>query len=173
MDLGCGLGQDLRALVRDGAPADNLVGLDLMHEYIDLGYELFQDRGKLSSTFIVQDFFEDTPEIDNLARKAKIMNSGYFMHLWTWGTQLNVAKRMMQLVASERGAIFSGSTLGDGQQEPGTLCPLASVRCFCTIRKHSLSFGNRPEQRPRLSGSFKLSSRMMNIARTLIQRDVG
>lgn len=68
---------------------------------------------------------------------------------------------------------FSAFTSGVEQQEPGTLCPLASVRCFCTIRKHSLSFSNRPEQKPRLSGSFKLSSRMMNIARTLTQRDVG
>ena len=80
MDLGCGLGQDLRVLVRDGTPAENLVGLDLMREYIDLGYELFQDRERLSSTFIAQDFFEDTPEIENIARKAKVINFGYFMH---------------------------------------------------------------------------------------------
>ena len=80
VDLGCGLGQDLRVLVRDGTPAENLVGLDLMREYIDLGYELFQDRERLSSTFIAQDFFEDTPEIENIARKAKVINFGYFMH---------------------------------------------------------------------------------------------
>lgn len=110
-----------------------MVGLDLMREYIDLGYELFQDRERLSSTFIAQDFFEDTPKIENTARKAKVINSGYFMHLFTWGTQLNVAKRMIQLAAPERGAIILGVHFGS--RAAGTWGSVPS--CFSEMFHHN------------------------------------
>lgn len=112
LDLGCGLGQDLRRLVQDGAPGEYLVGLDLEREYIELGYELFNDRSTLRSIFLAQDFNEDTPELSRLARRIKIINSGYFMHLWDWQTQLNAAKRMIRLISPGRGSLITGVHFG-------------------------------------------------------------
>lgn len=112
LDMGCGLGQDLRRLVQDGAPAEHLIGLDLEHEYIELGYELFNDRSELRSKFLVQDYAEDTLEIRRLAKKVKIINSGYFMHLWDWDTQLNAAKRMINLILPGSGSIITGVHFG-------------------------------------------------------------
>lgn len=112
LDMGCGLGQDIRRLVQDGAPAEYLAGLDLEHAYIALGYELFRDEQTLQSRFLCQDFLEDTPEISSLAKNIKIINSGYFMHLWDWDTQLNAAKRMIQLVSPTNGSIIAGVHFG-------------------------------------------------------------
>lgn len=112
LDLGCGLGQDIRRLVQDGAPAENLIGLDVVPEYIDLGYQLFMDRSKQAFTFLIQDFFEDTPEMDDLKQRVKVINSGYFMHLWSWEIQLNAAKHMIQLLSPDKGAIITGVHFG-------------------------------------------------------------
>ena len=44
LDVGCCFGQDLRRLVVDGAPSENLVGLELKPQFLSLGYDLFADR---------------------------------------------------------------------------------------------------------------------------------
>ncbi|KAJ5287485.1 hypothetical protein N7478_003171 [Penicillium angulare] len=112
LDIGCGLGQDLRRLVQDGAPGENLIGLEIQQAYIDLGYEFFQDNSTLECKFLVQDFFKDTPELTALAKKISIMNSGYFMHMFDWKKQLDVAKRMIDLMAPGKGSIITGVNFG-------------------------------------------------------------
>ncbi|KAE8413051.1 hypothetical protein BDV36DRAFT_287349 [Aspergillus pseudocaelatus] len=66
IELGCGLGQDIRRLAYDGAPSENLVGLDLRNAIIELGYDLFKDRDTLKARFIAQVFFQNTLEIGGL-----------------------------------------------------------------------------------------------------------
>ncbi|KAJ5093945.1 hypothetical protein N7456_009806 [Penicillium angulare] len=112
LDIGCGLGQDLRRLVQDGVPGKNLIGLEIQHAYIDLGYELFQDKSMLQCKFLVQDFFKDTAELVSLEKKITIMNSGYFMHMFDWEKQLDVAKRMIHLIAPSEGSIITGVNFG-------------------------------------------------------------
>ncbi|RAL16039.1 class I SAM-dependent methyltransferase [Aspergillus homomorphus CBS 101889] len=112
LDLGCGLGQDIRRLAYDGAPGDRLIGLDLVPEFVYLGYQLFRDDATLQSRFLVQDFFEDTPSMRLFAKKIMAINSGFFMHLWSWKKQLQAAERMIQLLAPEKGAIVSGIHFG-------------------------------------------------------------
>jgi hypothetical protein len=53
--LGCGFGQDIRALAVAGAPSEKLYGSDLRKEFWDLGYALFNDKDKLKSPFIQVD----------------------------------------------------------------------------------------------------------------------
>ncbi|CAG8905389.1 unnamed protein product [Penicillium egyptiacum] len=112
LDLGCGLGQGTRRLVYDGAPQANIIGLDLSKEFIDLGFELFNDQASLRSTFLVQDFFEDSESLDRWAGGFNIINSGYFMHLWDWNGQLKVAKRMISLFSLRGGNIVTGVNFG-------------------------------------------------------------
>jgi hypothetical protein len=111
-DLGCALGQDLRYLVYEGAPSENLVGLDLRQDFIDLGYDLFKDRSTLRARFLIQDFFADTPELVDLCGKIDIINSGYFLHSWDWDGQLQCATRMIQLMSPEQGAMMTGIQFG-------------------------------------------------------------
>ncbi|KAE8325281.1 hypothetical protein BDV39DRAFT_216467 [Aspergillus sergii] len=123
LDLGCGLGQDIRRLVQDGAPSVNLIGLDSTEEFINLGFELFDDRPRLGCTFIVQDFFEDTPQLDNLVSRVKVINSSYFMHLFDWDTQLRAAKRMMRLACQEKGALITGFNFGSHSPRDWDMVP--------------------------------------------------
>ncbi|KAJ6095478.1 hypothetical protein N7486_006224 [Penicillium sp. IBT 16267x] len=112
LDLGCGLGQDMRRLVFDGAPSEKLIGLELRQSFVDLGYELFQDRSSLKSHFLFQSFFEDTPEINRIAKTVKVINSGYFMHMWDCAKQVEIAKRMIHLLSSAKGSIITGVHFG-------------------------------------------------------------
>lgn len=113
LDLGCGLGQDIRRLVYDHAPADRLIGMDIIPEYVQLGYQLFHDDEiKLQSQFLVQDFFVDTLRLNSIKQRIMVMNSGYFMHLWDWNKQLQTAKRMINLMAPKRGAVITGVHFG-------------------------------------------------------------
>ncbi|KAB8070462.1 hypothetical protein BDV29DRAFT_160409 [Aspergillus leporis] len=113
LDLGCGLGQDIRRLVYDHAPADRLIGMDIIPEYVQLGYQLFHDdETRLKSQFLVQDFFVDTHELDGIKQRIMVMNSGYFLHLWNWDKQLQAAKRMIQLMAPKTRAVITGVHFG-------------------------------------------------------------
>lgn len=105
IDLGCGLGQDIRRLAYDGAPSENLVGLDLRNAVIELGYELFRDRDKLRARFISQNFFQNAPELGEIMGKAEIINSSLFMHLWDRAGQVRIGRRMIELLTPQGGLI--------------------------------------------------------------------
>ena len=62
LDLEYCFGQDLRQLVADGAPSENIYGLDIEGLLIDIGYNLFIDRGRLKSTFIVGDVYDPSTD---------------------------------------------------------------------------------------------------------------
>ncbi|QSZ29598.1 hypothetical protein DSL72_004114 [Monilinia vaccinii-corymbosi] len=44
LDIGTCIGQDLRALHRDGAPLSSLYGIDAIPEFETIGYALFRDE---------------------------------------------------------------------------------------------------------------------------------
>lgn len=94
------------------APSENLIGLDLRQDFIDLGYELFNDRSTLKTRFLIQDFFVDTPEMADLLGKIDIISTGYFLHSWDWDGQLQCAKRMIQLMSPDQGAMMTGIQFG-------------------------------------------------------------
>lgn len=121
IDLGCGLGQDVRRLAFDGAPSENLYGLDLYSELMELGYELFRDRETLKATFLAQDFFEDTPLLWKIDGRLGAINSGYFMHLWDWEGQVKLGLRMVKMLASgqDEGGLLVGVHFG--QKQPLTV----------------------------------------------------
>ncbi|RMZ38035.1 hypothetical protein AFCA_001996 [Aspergillus flavus] len=116
IDLGCGLGQDIRRLAYDGAPSENMVGLDLREGVIELGYELFKDKNTLKATFLAQNFFEDTPVLREMIGKFEIVNSGLFMHLWDWAGQVRIGQRMIELLTPQGGLITG---LHSGGREAG------------------------------------------------------
>ncbi|KAB8203622.1 hypothetical protein BDV34DRAFT_214537 [Aspergillus parasiticus] len=113
LDLGCGLGQDIRCLVQDGAPSNLSIW----------GSSCSNDRSRLGCTFIVQDFFEDTPQLDNLVSRVKVINSSYFMHLFDWDTQLRAAKRMMRLACQEKGTPITGFNFGSHSPRDWDMVP--------------------------------------------------
>lgn len=135
LDLGCCLAQDLRKLVFDGVPSENLYGLDIERDFIDLSYDLFKDHTTLKSQFVVEDMFLAEPERDcdsstskssasstspltslaSLDKRISIIAANSFFHLYNYSDQLRLAKRVVQLLSPERGSLILGRQVGSSQ----------------------------------------------------------
>ncbi|KAI0477900.1 hypothetical protein GGR56DRAFT_674220 [Xylariaceae sp. FL0804] len=59
VDVGCGVGQLVRKLASAGVDGARLHGVDVEPRFLQAGYELFRDRGRLAATFVVGDVVND------------------------------------------------------------------------------------------------------------------
>ena len=102
IDLGCCFGTDIRYLIADGANPSLITGTDQFTEYIQLGYDLFGDKDKLKTKFIIEDFFSDQftqRVLQNLAddrSKYDIAYAGSVYHLFS----LEQTEKFTKLVSS-------------------------------------------------------------------------
>lgn len=112
LDLGCWFGQDLRQLVADGAPSENIYGLDIEGPLIDIGYDLFMDRGRLKSTFIVGDVYDPSTDWSQLLDKMDIINASAFFHLFPWSKQVEAACLLVKFGRARAGTVIIGRQMG-------------------------------------------------------------
>ena len=55
LDIGCCMGTDARVMLSDGfVTEDNFTGVDICNDFIQLGYELFEDKDRLHCKFMVR-----------------------------------------------------------------------------------------------------------------------
>ncbi|KAK9720078.1 hypothetical protein K7432_004371 [Basidiobolus ranarum] len=109
LDLGCCFGADLRKLIIDGFPGNNLVGLDISSEFIELGYDLFKDRdGPMK--FIVADILSEEWSDKVADLEFDVIYLGSFLHLFTREEQDKILSRVCQLL-KPNGVLF-GRNLG-------------------------------------------------------------
>ena len=122
LDLGCCFGQDIRRLVADGVPDEKLYGADLRLEFLELGYELFQDKGSLKAHFLEGDIFEEDDEaeggkeLSKLNGKIDIIYAAAFLHLFDWEEQVRAGTRMVRLM-TENSLVFGWQL---GTTKPGS-----------------------------------------------------
>ncbi|KAK6220778.1 hypothetical protein LQW54_001970 [Pestalotiopsis sp. IQ-011] len=112
LDVGCCFGQELRQLVLDGLPPENLIGIDIAGALIEHGYELFLDR-QLESRFGVIDVFKgpDQPmwaEIEE--RGVDVLYCSAFFHLFPLQDQVAAAKLIARLVKKD--GVLVGRQIG-------------------------------------------------------------
>lgn len=132
LDLGCCLAQDLRKLVFDGAPSENLYGLDIEEGFITLSYDLFRDRSSLKSHFVIEDMLADEKDLGSgkpslstqkdstlpplplasLNKRMSVVAANSFFHLYNYSDQLKLAKRVVQLLVPEPGSLILGRQVG-------------------------------------------------------------
>ncbi|KAJ6161388.1 hypothetical protein N7470_004784 [Penicillium chermesinum] len=113
LDVGCAIGQELRKLVYDGVPGENLYASDLRGEFFDIGYDLFKDRSTLKAKFISTDIFDNNSElIKTLLHQVDIVNAASFFHLFSWDSQVLIGKRLVSLLRAQPGSLIIGRQVG-------------------------------------------------------------
>ena len=117
LDIGCGLGQDLRLLRHAGVPGDRLFGTDLLPGLIKAGYHLFRDADDdstgntiLSASFLVpHDIFTSLDGGDNggdvqdsahnpltpYRHRFAVVNLGHLLHIFSRAEQLEMLTRQV------------------------------------------------------------------------------
>ncbi|KAK8005860.1 hypothetical protein PG991_012157 [Apiospora marii] len=96
LDVGCCLGPVVRQLASQGVPDDRLYGTDLHAGFLDLGYELFGDRGRSRATYVAGDMLdENDARLDVLRGKIDVIYASALFHLFEREDQLKAAKRMV------------------------------------------------------------------------------
>ena len=126
MDLGCCLGQEIRKLVFDGAPSANTYGSDLWGGFFTVGYELFNDKDRLQTTFIAADVFDDASPLVELAGQMNIVYTGDLFHLFDLEDQERIATRVIQLLAPQPGSMVVGRQ--SGSETPGAYSRAGDTR---------------------------------------------
>jgi SAM-dependent methyltransferase len=57
LDYGCGTGDNVRQLIRDGFPQEQITAFDINGESIGLGFDLYRDRENIQDLFVVSKKF--------------------------------------------------------------------------------------------------------------------
>ena len=121
LDLGCAFAQDIRQLVYDGVDSSKCYGSDLRLDFMELGYDLFRDKGTLQSTFITGDVFDDSSPLKELDGKVDVIGTSSFFHLFNWEKQKIVARRIVKLMKPQSGSLLVGKQVGsiEPHEAPG------------------------------------------------------
>jgi SAM-dependent methyltransferase len=115
LDIGCCMGQDIRKLIHDGAPQENLYGSDLRKDFWNIGYDLFLDKSTLTTKFIEADVFDTDSHLKELNGKLSIVHAASFFHLFDWDGQVKAAKRVIELLKAEPGVMVFGRQGGKAE----------------------------------------------------------
>ncbi|CAG8195048.1 unnamed protein product [Penicillium salamii] len=112
LDAGCAFGYVLRQMAVDGAPATNLIGVDIREEFLDLGFELFQDKG-FEGRFITADLVNVDPSLAEIAGTVDIIHAAALFHLFGWDDQVSIGVRFVQLFKPGANALVIGRQIAD------------------------------------------------------------
>jgi SAM-dependent methyltransferase len=105
LDYGCGTGDNIRQLLRDGFPRAQITGFDLTWESIDLGFDLYRDRDALLDLFVVN------PTLPFREVTFDTCYSGSVIHVIADDAELDEYLANAWKVLRPGGVLF-GSTLG-------------------------------------------------------------
>ncbi len=110
VDLGCCFGQEVRQLALEGVPPENMCGMDLRQEFIDLGYDLFLDRDTLRSEMVggVDVLDEENSVLKKVEGEIDIVYTASFFHLFNWDQQVSIAKRVVKILKPQLGSMLFG-----------------------------------------------------------------
>jgi SAM-dependent methyltransferase len=114
-------GTDIRQLILDEYPETSIVGVDLYRQFIDIGYDLFQDKNTLNVKFLTGNIFDDhflspssdivaSATLDQYKHQVTYLNAGSVLHLFN-GEQIRSFIQRAALLMKP-GGWFVGAHLG-------------------------------------------------------------
>ncbi|KAL5119572.1 hypothetical protein ACEQ8H_002418 [Pleosporales sp. CAS-2024a] len=134
LDIGCCMGQDIRKLIVDGAPQENLYGSDLKQDFWDIGYDMFCDKTTLRIKFIQADVFDAESGLREYDGKIDIVHAASFFHLFDWDDQVKAIKRVIGLLQARPGSVVFGRQGG-----------MAKAGVFTHVQDGKTIFWHNPE----------------------------
>ncbi|KAF8589984.1 hypothetical protein K439DRAFT_1331348 [Ramaria rubella] len=130
IDIGCCFGHDIRTIIADGYPIENVLGLDLKRELWDVGNKLFNSTStSFPVPFIAGDIFDNkvidmespvppcsqTPSLRDLKGSLNLLRGhlsvihiSMVFHLFSEEKQLELAHRLKALLSPLPGSIIFG-----------------------------------------------------------------
>jgi SAM-dependent methyltransferase len=105
LDYGCGTGDDIRTLIKDGFPKKNITGYDIDWGNINIGFDFYLDEAEIKDIFVVSKEF---PFEDSF---FDIVYSGSILHVLS---KIEIVQEYLKhafTVLKNNGILF-GSTLG-------------------------------------------------------------
>jgi len=113
LDLGCGMGQNLRKLIFDGVPQDQIFGSDFAQGLIKAGKDFFRDETKLKTEIVTADIF-DSQALSNTQSEGRFdyIWTAMFYHLWDWEKQKQASIQTAKFLKDQKGATVFGWQLG-------------------------------------------------------------
>lgn len=122
LDVGTCLGQELRKLIYDGVPSQNVYGTDIFPEYESIGHALFRDAEKMQGHFIAADLFDETPNTPLVKTEGSwdVVSVMMVLHMFDWEKQAHACRRILKLLAQKPGSLVVGTQAGSivpGEQE--------------------------------------------------------
>ncbi|ROV87636.1 hypothetical protein VMCG_10632 [Cytospora schulzeri] len=115
LDIGCCLGQDIRKLVADGAPSENLYGAELLGDFIQLGYDLFRDKGTLKTHFMQADILDPNSQLQSLTKTVDFIHLGMILHIFSWEEQRELLETCIQIMKPQAGVLILGQAVGHAE----------------------------------------------------------
>ncbi|KAF8588076.1 hypothetical protein K439DRAFT_1336384 [Ramaria rubella] len=136
LDVGCCFGNDIRTVIADGYPRQNVVALDLRRGFWDLGHKLFRSSDTtLPVVFIEGDIFKpailepsppvhtvpSTPppsllhlgnSLNPLKGHVSVIHASSLFHLCSEEQQSQLARCLGALLSPQPGSIILGSHVG-------------------------------------------------------------
>ena len=127
LDIGCCMGTDVRKAAFDGYPASQIVGCDLLPDFLALGHKLYEDTETCPIRFIRGDVFAlDLPSplqavtptsspissLNDLLGRVAVVYTGALFHLFDESTQYSMALRLALLVRQDKPSILFGRHQG-------------------------------------------------------------
>ena len=94
-----------------------MYGFDLEQTFIEMGYDLFQDRHRLRTEFVSGDLLAEpgtagSGELDTLSKKVDIVFASSLLHLWDWDEMLLAAIRLVSFAKTKTGSMIVGRQMG-------------------------------------------------------------
>jgi len=105
LDYGCGTGDNIRQVIRDGFPRERITAFDINRASIDLGFDLYRDKEEIGDLFIVSEAFPFGPAEFGMVYSASVFH--VIADEGELGTYLANAYSALR-----PGGVLFGSTLG-------------------------------------------------------------
>lgn len=104
-------------MVQAGISSSQIYGFDLEQSFIEMGYDLFQDRDKLHAHFVSGDVLAEpgtagSGNLDMLSEKMDIVFASSFLHFWDWDDMLLAAIRLVSFIKNKTGSTVVGRQMG-------------------------------------------------------------